>query len=485
MPITEDQPVVTITRRGADRIRSAHVWVYRSDVVQAEGVSPGAVVLVQEAHKSSGNAGKSAHSTPSQGSVAQGRNRATQPSSDTNVRATRMLGSAFYSTASEIAIRMISPKPVKDVGQLIRERVRAAISYRERFVKDTNAYRVIFSEGDFLPGLIVDKYNDILSLQVLTQAWDPEPMRKLFLSELQDALQPKAIVERSDPRVRRLEQLPEKESGIVWLSPNLYTDVIPNRLSGEKPAVPEREAGSSSVRSAALLGMTSRRVGATGASPVEGSETAITTEFHMNGVHFVYDALAGQKTGAFLDQRENYAAAEKYARGEALDVFTYQGGFALHLARSCDKVTGVDSSRPALEAADQNAALNGREIEWIEANAFDLLRDYSDSGRKYDTIVLDPPAFAKSRQTRETAMRGYKELNLRALKMLPPGGILVTCSCSYHVSATDLLEVLSSAALDSHRNLRILENRGQAKDHPSVLGVPETAYLKCLISVVS
>jgi 23S rRNA (cytosine1962-C5)-methyltransferase len=205
----------------------------------------------------------------------------------------------------------------------------------------------------------------------------------------------------------------------------------------------------------------------------------------MNGVRFIYDAQTGQKTGAFLDQRENYAAAAQYARGEALDLFCYQGGFALHLARSCDKVTGVDSSRPALEVADQNASLNGREIEWIEANAFDLLRDYSDAGRKYDSIVLDPPAFAKSRQNRETAIRGYKELNLRALKMLRPGGILVTCSCSYHVSAADLLEVLGSAALDSHRIIRILENRGQAKDHPSVLGIPETAYLKCLVAAVS
>ena len=205
----------------------------------------------------------------------------------------------------------------------------------------------------------------------------------------------------------------------------------------------------------------------------------------MNGVRFVYDALAGQKTGAFLDQRENYSAAAQYSRGEALDVFCYQGGFALHLARTCDKVTGVDSSRPALEAADQNASLNGREIEWIEANAFDLLRDYSDAGRKYDCMVLDPPAFAKSRQNRETALRGYKELNLRALKMLRPGGILVTCSCSYHVSVTDMMELLSSAAQDSHRIVRILENRGQARDHPNVLGIPETAYLKCLIAHVS
>jgi 23S rRNA (cytosine1962-C5)-methyltransferase len=205
----------------------------------------------------------------------------------------------------------------------------------------------------------------------------------------------------------------------------------------------------------------------------------------MNGVRFLYDALGGQKTGAFLDQRENYAAAAKYARGEALDAFCYQGGFALHLARNCEKVTGVDSSRPALEIAEKNAGLNGTEIEWIEANAFDLLRDYSDQAKKYDSIVLDPPAFAKSKRDLTTALRGYKELNLRALKMLRPGGILVTCSCSYHVSASDLLDVVSSAAQDSHRIIRILENRGQSEDHPIVLGIPETAYLKCVIALVS
>jgi 23S rRNA (cytosine1962-C5)-methyltransferase len=325
---------------------------------------------------------------------------------------------------------MISTKPVGDLELLVRERVRAGVTHRERFVQNTNAYRVVFSEGDFLPGLIVDRYNDILSFQVLTQAMDSEEMRSAFLSELQSALNPAAIVERVDSRVRRLEQLPEKESGII-----------------------------------------------------SGTKTA--TEFQMNGVRFLFDALVGQKTGAFLDQRENYAAAAQYARGEALDVFCYQGGFALHLARSCEKVTGVDSSRPALETAEQNAALNGREIEWIEANAFDLLRDYSDQGKKYDCIVLDPPAFAKSRRDLSTALRGYKELNLRALKMLRPHGILVSCSCSYHVGASELLEVLSSAAQDSHRIIRVLENRGQAKDHPSVLGIPETAYLKCVVANVS
>jgi 23S rRNA (cytosine1962-C5)-methyltransferase len=403
-------PTVLISRRGADRLRAGHVWVYRSDVVEAEGVQPGAVVLVQEKTGSS-----------------------AATSLNKNVRATRaavILGSAFYSTASEIAIRMISRKPVGDLEQLVRERVRAAVTYRERFVQDTNAYRVVFSEGDFLPGLIVDRYNDVLSFQVLTQAMDSEEMRSAFLSELQSAVSPAAIVERVDPRVRRLEQLPEKESGLV---------------SGSKSA----------------------------------------TEFEMNGVRFVFKALGGQKTGAFLDQRENYSAAAQYARGEALDVFCYQGGFGLHLARSCEKVTGVDSSRPALEIAEQNAALNGREIEWIEANAFDLLRDYSDAGRQYDCIVLDPPAFAKSRRDLPTALRGYKELNLRALKMVRPSGILVTCSCSYHVGVSDLLEVLSSAAQDSHRIIRILENRGQAKDHPTVLGIPETAYLKCVIAHVS
>jgi 23S rRNA (cytosine1962-C5)-methyltransferase len=431
-------PRITITRRGADRIRAGHVWVYRSDMVDASDLQPGAVVTVSE-HRGRG------------------------------ARAT--LGSAFYSTASEIAIRMISPKPVADVEKLVRERIRAAIAYRERFVQNTNAYRVIFSEGDFLPGLIVDRYNDILSLQVLTQAMDAEPIRRVFLSELQEALHPATIFERVDPRVRKLEQLAEKESGII-----------------------STQAGSSALKG---FGMTPQQRDSAGsggpdpqsnpATPESGRERPAqhTTEFQMNGVGFVYDALGGQKTGAFLDQRQNYAAAAQYARGEALDVFCYQGGFALHLARTCDKVTGVDSSRPALEAAEQNAALNGREIEWIEANAFDLLRDYSDAGKRYDTIVLDPPAFAKSRQNRETALRGYKELNLRALKMLRPGGILVTCSCSYHVSGADLMEVLASAAQDSHRIIRILENRGQAKDHPSVLGIPETAYLKCILATVS
>jgi 23S rRNA (cytosine1962-C5)-methyltransferase len=382
-------PVVKIARRGADRLKSGHVWVYRSDISSAEGIAPGALV-----------------------SVADERGKA--------------LGAALFSSSSQIAIRMISPEPVSDFPALLRERVQAAIAYRERVVRDSDAYRVVFSEADFLPGLIVDRYNDILTLQVLTQAMDGRQVRETVVSELNHRLQPAAIVERVDPKIRELEQLPPRSSGAI-----------------------------------------------------QGDKTG--TVFSMNGVKFHYEGLEGQKTGAFLDQRENYAAAAQYARGEALDAFCYQGGFALHLAQQCSRVTGIDSSRPALEVADRNAALNGRDIEWIEANVFDLLRDYSSAKTRYDTIVLDPPAFAKSKQNLEAALRGYKELNLRALKMLRPGGILVTCSCSYHVSHEAFAEMLSEAARDVRRTVRVLESRGQAKDHPTLLNVPETAYLKCVI----
>lgn len=384
---------IKVSPRGAARLKSGHFWVYKSDVLAADGIPPGSVVAV----------------TDQRG---------------------KPLGTALYSSSSQIAIRMISHDQVSDWPALICERISAAIAYREKFVRDTNAYRVIFSEADLLPGLIVDRYDNILSLQILTQAMDTTAVRDAIISQLSAQLNPSSVIERIDPRVRELETLPPRDSGLLW-----------------------------------------------------GDKTATT--FTMNGVQFHYDALEGQKTGAFLDQRENYAAAAQYAHGKALDVFCYQGGFALHLAKACDQVTGVDSSRPALEVADQNAALNQREIEWIEANAFDLLKDYSASNQLYDAIVLDPPAFAKTKRDLDSAMRGYKELNLRALKMLRPGGILVTCSCSYHVGQSDFLEMLSSAAVDARRNLRLLEVRGQAKDHPVLLNMPETGYLKCVIADVS
>jgi 23S rRNA (cytosine1962-C5)-methyltransferase len=219
-----------------------------------------------------------------------------------------------------------------------------------------------------------------------------------------------------------------------------------------------------------------------------GGEAALKTVFAINGVRFHFDAGAGQKTGAFLDQRLNYAAAARWAgagmTGRALDVCTYQGGFALHLARVCERVTGVDASRTALEVADRNLGLNAgitAKVDWIEADAFELLREFAELGERYDTVVLDPPAFAKTKRAAEGAMRGYKELNLRAMKMISAGGTLVSCSCSHHVGMEEFSGVLRAAAEDAGRRVQVLEMRGAAPDHPAILTLPETSYLKCLV----
>ncbi len=346
------------------------------------------------------------------------------------------IATAIYSSSSQIALRVIHRGPVPDLAELVRHRIKAAVAYRRSLVQNTDSYRVVFSEGDQLPGIIADKYNDIVTYQLLAQATDAESVRQAVIETLAAELQPDTIIERADARIRELEQLPSRETQVVY--------------SAEK-----------------------------------GKDAKTATVISMNGLSFNFDALTGQKTGAFLDQRENYAAAERYAKGRALDICTYQGGFALHLNRNCDSVTGVDISRAALEVAETNLALNGqKEIEWIEANAFDLLKDYSAAGEQYDTIVLDPPAFAKGKSQIEGAVRGYKEMNLRALKMLRPGGTLVTCSCSHHVSQSDFMAMLSSAALDAHRTVRVLEIRTQSQDHPILPNVPETYYLKCLICSV-
>ena len=392
-------PVITISARGARRLKTGHLWVYRSDLANADVIPPGALVHVQDERG-------------------------------------RKLGSALYSSSSQIAIRLLTSAviPEKQLLPLLRDRIDRSVQFRRQLARDTDSYRVVFSEADLLPGLIIDKYNDVLSMQVLTQAFDREDLRRMATEALAEHFPECSLFERVDPHIRQLEQLPLRESQLIC---------------GE--------------RSSAI--------------------------FTLNRVRFHFDALSGQKTGAFLDQRENYAAAARYAHGDALDCFTYQGGFALHLARVCSKVTAVDSSRPALEVAEQNEQLNREahvcgEIEWIEANAFDLLKDYSTAGQQYDTIVLDPPAFAKTKRVVETALKGYKELNLRALKMLRPGGLLVTCSCSFHVEQSQFLEMLGSAAIDSGRRPRILEKRGAAIDHPTLVNVPETAYLKCVICQV-
>jgi 23S rRNA (cytosine1962-C5)-methyltransferase len=389
-------PQIRINQRAAKRLHSGHVWVYASDVQDHAGAEAGALVHVLGPKD-------------------------------------KPLGSAIFSSASQITLRLLCRELLgseEDLLQLVRQRMNEAAAYRRLLVQGTDAYRLVFSEADRLPGLIVDQFNDVATIQILTQAWDRPGRKELIIDAVGELTQSKHIVERTDERIRQLEQLPAQPSHI---------------LCGNKSA----------------------------------------TIFTMNGVRFHCDALSGQKTGAFLDQRENYAAATAYARGEALDVCTYQGGFALHLARVCDKVTALDISREALEVAEQNEKLNAEanksEVEWIEANAFELLKDYAAAGRQYDIIVLDPPAFAKAKRNLPAAMRGYKELNLRAMRMLRPGGILVTCSCSFAVSEEDFLGMLTGAALDTHRSVRVLEQRGQAKDHPFLLGVPETSYLKCMI----
>jgi 23S rRNA (cytosine1962-C5)-methyltransferase len=295
---------------------------------------------------------------------------------------------------------------------------------------------LVFSEADGLPGIVADRYNDLVILQLLTQGTAQDDVRGVLTEVFRKRLNPKAIVERPDPKIRELEQLAAPSAGPLY-------------SSGDSHEL-----------------------------------TTISTIFTINGLRFHYDASSGQKTGAFLDQRLNYAAAARYGRGSALDVCTYQGGFAIHLARRCEWVTGVDASRGALEVADRNFELNSAlaaKVEWIEADAFELLREYEANGERYDTIVLDPPAFAKSKRAAEGAMRGYKELNLRAMKMLRPGGTLVTCSCSHHVGLAEFTEVVAAAASDAGRRVQVLEIRGAAPDHPAVLTLPETSYLKCLI----
>jgi 23S rRNA (cytosine1962-C5)-methyltransferase len=407
-----------ITRRAADRLRSGHLWVYRTDLEaqQVAAPEPGSLVTLTDS-----------------------RNIA--------------LGTALYSSASQIAARLVSRTPELSRAQYLldlRARIDAALALRRELAPVTandNAHRLIFSEADNLPGIVADRYNDLVLVQLLTQGTAQDDVRRVLTAALSEAFattkQPLTIWERPDPRIRELEELPPPPAGPLFCS---------------------------------------------------ADDAPTTTTFVLNGLRFSYDAAAGQKTGAFLDQRLNYAAAARWALASgrtsyALDVCTYQGGFALHLAQVCARVTGVDASRAALEAADRNLLLNPElparcEIDWMEADAFEYLR-HLDSTRTpestFDCIVLDPPAFAKSKRAAESALRGYKELNLRALRLLAPGGTLITCSCSHHVSLEAFTAIIASAAADAGRHVQLLETRAAAPDHPEVLTLPETRYLKCLI----
>lgn len=337
----------------------------------------------------------------------------------------RFLGVAHYSSSSQIRLRLLAreDRPI-DRGFYL-ERLRAAIEFRREVVADSDACRLVHAEADLLPALIVDRYGPHLSVQFLDQGMDRAAAA--ITDCLRELIEPASILARNDVAVRRLEGLP----------------VEPQVLFGEPP---ER------------------------------------AEIRMNGLVLSVDLRRGQKTGAFLDQRENYAAAARWARGRGLDLFTCQGGFALHAARRCESIEAVDSSAAALEIAADNSRRNGIDnIAWREANAFDYLTGLVAARRQFDWIVIDPPAFARSRSNLDAALRGYRDLNYKALKILAPGGVLVTCSCSHHVSEAELLEVVAKAAVDTGRTVRVLERRTQAADHPILLTVPETHYLKCLI----
>jgi 23S rRNA (cytosine1962-C5)-methyltransferase len=379
-----------VNKKGADRIRQGHLWIYRSDVITATAEG-GAVVSVKDER---GN----------------------------------FVGHALFSDSSQIALRFLTQSDEEIDRDWWRRRIREA-SARRHISPETNAYRLIYSEGDLLPSLIVDRYADVLVMQTLSQGTDA--VKSMLTEILVDEFSPRAVIERNDVRVRELEGLP----------------LIAGTIYGDSPA---------------------------------------ELEILQHGLRFVVEPLGGQKTGSFLDQRENRlaarAAAQTTNRQRALDCFTFNGAFALHLASVCENVIGIDVSGDAVAAARRNATLNEMaNVEFLEANVFDALREMEAAGERFDVIVLDPPAFAKNRASLKAAIRGYKEINLRALKLLNSNGVLITCTCSYHVSEELFIEILAHAAIDAHRRVQIVEKRIQASDHPVLVGVPETYYLKCVI----
>lgn len=384
------EPVAEVSRRGVDRIRRGHLWIYRSDVKRTDGVTPGAIVKVVD-----------------------GRGW--------------LVGRAFYSQTSEITLRMLTLEDVPVDDDFFAARLDAAVRLRERlYGEGVEGLRLVHSEGDLLPGLVVDRYRDVLVVQMLSQGIDRLGPRILEL--LSARLSPRAIVLRNDAKVRSHEGL----------------------------ALDRR---------------------------VERGELPGPVAFRENDLELVVDPIEGQKTGGFLDQRENRAAVASYVRpgDRCLDVFTYGGGFALPMARAGGKVTAIDISESACAEARAAAERNRLAVDVVCANAFDWLKGHAVEGAEWDVIVLDPPAFARSKRALEGAVRGYKEVNLRAVSMLSPGGLLATCSCSYHMNEQLLLDTVLSAAADAGRRVQVLERRGAGRDHPVLLGVPETAYLKCIV----
>lgn len=383
------EPIVSITRRGADRLGAGHPWIYRGDVDRAPaGLQGGEVVAMKD-----------------------GRGR--------------FLGKAFWSARSKIALRTLTREDVPVDEDFFAERIASAVALREVAFPGEPSVRLIHGEADLLPGLVVDLFGDVAVVQTLVPG--TEARKQLLVDLLWSKLRLRSVVERNDVRVRELEGLAQVK-GVV---------------RGAEPGALEYREGAARMR---------------------------------------LDVLTGQKTGAFLDQRENRLRAGTYARGKCLDCFSYAGAFALQLAARAEQVTAVEMQAPAAAQARDNVALNGlANLDVVEANAFDFLRDASEREPEYDLVILDPPAFAKNKDALPAARRGYKEINLRAMQILKPGGILVTASCSYHMSEVMLEEVVLDAARDAGRPAQLLEKRGAGRDHPVLLGVPETHYLKCFV----
>src|SRR5215204_1469598 len=377
-----------VTKKGAKRVRGGHLWIYKSDVQKVEARGGDVVAVYDEAKN--------------------------------------FVGCAFYSDSSEITLRIFTTKDEKIDKEFWRKRILEAAQRRTTDNgRRTNARRLIYSEGDLIPSLIVDDYNRHFVIQTLAQG--SEKLKETFVEILREEFSPLAIIERNDVKVRLRENLP------------MQTGVLDGEVAAE-----------------------------------------IIIE--QDGVKFYIAPTEGQKTGSFLDQRENHFAIRNYAFGKGLDCFTFNGGFALNLAQVCETVRAIDISENAINLAARNAELNNvKNIEFQTANVFDALREMEKAGEKFDTIVLDPPAFVKSRAALKSAVRGYKEINLRALKLLNKGGILVTCSCSFHFSEEIFLQTLEESARDARRRVQLIEKRMQAADHPILVGMPETYYLKCFI----
>jgi len=377
----------TVSRRAEERITNGHPWIYRSDVSDVTA-GAGDIVAVRASNG-------------------------------------RPLGHALFSDRSLITLRMIARGEGALSATWLQDRLRAAIAYRNSLAIDATAYRLVHGEGDLLPSLIVDRYDDVLVMQALSQGM--ARMQDDIVRALVESTGARGVLARNDPKVRDLEGLPR----------------VVEILYGEVP------------------------------------ESLVVRE---GRVEMDVDLRHGQKTGLFLDQRENHEAAAACARGRVLDCFSYQGGFALAAAARAEDVIALDISEAAVERIGLHAKRNGiRNVRALAVNVFDELRDYERAGERFDAIVLDPPAFAKNRASVPKALAGYKEINLRALKLLRPGGTLITCSCSYNVDEGAFGSVVLDAAIDARADVTVVEKRMQARDHPVLLGVPETYYLKCFV----